>query len=238
MDLELLQTGARQFGLELTAAQLAAFDAFARVLLDWNQRVNLTRITDPSAIVTKHFLDSLSVALALADLSPALSLIDVGSGAGFPGLPLKIALPQLRVTLLESTGKKTAFLQHAVAALKLEGVAVVTARAEEAGRQPQHRAQYDVAVARAVASVQVLAEYTLPLVKIGGLVVAQKGHNPAGEVRTAANALGILRGRVQQIVPVTVPTLDDQRHLIVIKKTKSTPMQYPRRPGLPAKKPI
>ncbi len=238
MDWDLLQSGARQYHLELSAGQLAAFEIYARELLDWNQRINLTRITEPQEIITKHFLDSLSVALALADLPANLSLIDVGAGAGFPGLPLKIALPHLRLTLLEATGKKTKFLEHVIELLHLSDTRVVTARAEEAGRDPAHRQRYDVAVARAVAALPVLAEYTLPLVKPGGRVIAQKGQSPAEEARAAANALGILGGRLQQILPVAVAGLDEQRHLLVIQKTKTTPPQYPRRPGLPAKKPI
>jgi 16S rRNA (guanine527-N7)-methyltransferase len=162
----------------------------------------------------------------------------VGAGAGFPGLPLKIALPGIRLTLLEATGKKAVFLQHVVNTLGLPNVAVVTARAEEAGRQPRLREQFDVVLARAVAVMPVLAELTLPLVKVGGLVIAAKGQDPTAEIKEAANALGVLGGRVKQILPVTVPGLEAARHLVVIKKIKPTPKQYPRRPGLPAQKPI
>lgn len=233
-----LYYGARQFDLTLTKAQLDAFERYRQELIAWNERVNLTGIVDPEEIVVKHFLDSLSVYLAVRDLPSTLSLIDVGSGAGFPGLPLKIALPDIRLTLLEATGKKTAFLQHIVATLDLTKVMVLTARAEEAGRQPEHRERYDVAVARAVTTLPVLAEYTLPLAKVGGRVVVQKGQHPADEIKQAANALGILGGKVGQILPVTVPGLTAERHLVVIQKNRSTPKQYPRRPGLPAKKPI
>lgn len=232
------QDGAQQFNFSLTKAQLDAFECYRQELIAWNERVNLTGILDPEEIVVKHFLDSLSVHLVLPDRPSTLSLIDVGSGAGFPGLPLKIALPGLRLTLLEATGKKTLFLQHIVETLKLTGVTIVTARAEEAGRRPEHRERYDVAVARAVAPLPVLAEYTLPLVKVGGRVILQKGQHPADEVKLAANALGILGGRINQILPVTVPGLAAERHLVVIQKNKPAPPQYPRRPGLPAKKPI
>lgn len=233
-----LRDGAQQFNLALTEAQLNAFARYSQELIAWNQRVNLTSIVEPSEIVVKHFLDSLSVYQVLPGLPLSLSLVDVGSGAGFPGLPLKIALPELRLTLLESTGKKTAFLQHLIQVLNLTGVTVLTARAEEAGRQPTQRERYDVAVARAVAPLPVLAEYTLPLVKRGGLVIVQKGQHPADELKAAANALGILGGKISQVLPVTVPGLEAERHLVVIQKNKSTPPQYPRRPGLPAKKPI
>jgi 16S rRNA (guanine527-N7)-methyltransferase len=235
----LVMFNALPFNLPLTPAQLSAFERYRQELLAWNERVNLTGITDPAEIVTKHFLDSLSIYLAWpANLPPNPTLIDVGSGAGFPGLPLKIALPYLRVTLLEATAKKTAFLQHMIELLALTDVTVLTARAEEVGRQPQHRQRYDMAVARAVSALPVLAEYALPLVKVGGWLIVQKGHHPADEIKQAANALGILGGQVSRVLPVTVPGLEAERHLVVIQKIKTTPPQYPRRSGLPAKKPI
>ncbi len=233
-----LLSGTQQFNLTLTHVQLTAFEQYSRELIAWNQKVNLTRIIEPDEIAVKHFLDSLSANLAWPDLPPGFALIDVGSGAGFPGLPLKIARPDLRLTLLESTGKKTAFLRHLVDLLNLADVTILTARAEEAGHLPEHREQYDVAIARAVSALPVLAEYTLPLVKVGGRVIAQKGQDPAAEVKEAANALGILGGKLSRILPVVVPGLEAERHLVVIQKVKSTPRQYPRRPGLPAKKPI
>jgi len=234
-----LANGAQQLNLTFTSAQLDAFETYSRELIGWNQNVNLTRIVEPDEIAVKHFLDSLSVVQALPkNLPPTFSLIDVGTGPGFPGLPLKIALPNIRLTLLESVGKKTKFLQHIVDMLQLKNVFVLNARAEEAGRQATRREQYSVAVARAVASVPVLAEYLLPLVKLGGVAIMQKGQDPTDEIKSAANALGILGGKVEQIIPVQLNQLDAARHLIVIKKVKSSPKQYPRRPGLPAKKPI
>lgn len=198
----------------------------------------MTSIVEPQEIVSKHFLDSLSVYQVLSGLPPDSTLIDVGSGAGFPGLPLKIVLPDLRLTLLEATGKKTAFLHHIVQVLDLTGVIVLTTRAEEAGRHPDQRERYDIAVARAVAPLPVLAEYMLPLVKVGGRVIVQKGQHPADEIKAAANALGILGGKVSQTLAVIVPGLAAERHLVVIQKNKATPPQYPRRSGLPAKKSI
>lgn len=233
-----LRQGAAQFNLILTEAQLAAFETYARELIDWNRQVNLTRIAAPNEIAVKHFLDSLSVAVGLCKLPPGARFIDVGSGAGFPGLPLKIALPHLQLTLLESTGKKCRFLEHVAGVLALPDVTVLNARAEEAGRRPAHRARYDVAVARAVAALPTLAEYLLPLVKVGGRAVAQKGQDPAAEVKSAANALGILGGKVVETRPVDIPGLEGERHLIVLQKSKPTPKIYPRRPGLPAKKPL
>ena len=237
--LPLFLEGATQLGIHLTGAQLEAFDQYSRLLIDWNQRINLTRIIDPVDIAHKHFLDSLSLVQAIPlDLDSKFSLIDVGSGAGFPGIPLKIVLPDFNLTLLEATNKKTIFLQHVVDQLRLENVTMLTARAEEAGRQPAQRGQYDLAVARAVAPLSVLAEYTLPLVKVGGWVIAQKGQHPAEEIKQAANALGILGGQVKHVVAVTIPGVSAARHLVLIQKIKPTPKFYPRRPGLPTKKPI
>lgn len=233
-----LADGAQQFKLTLTAAHLNAFERYSQELIEWNQRANLTGIIEPHEIMVKHFLDSLSVYPLLPQSPANLALIDVGSGAGFPGLPLKIVRPGLRLTLLEATAKKTAFLQHLIRVLNLSGVTILTARAEEAGRQPKQREYYDVAVARAVASLPVLAEYMLPLVKIGGTIIVQKGQHPAEEIKAAANALGILGGRVTQVLPVAVPGLEAERHLVVIQKHRTTPPQYPRRAGTPAKKPI
>jgi 16S rRNA (guanine527-N7)-methyltransferase len=233
-----LSHGVQQFNLTLNTAQQQAFDTYRRELIAWNEKVNLTRIVEPDEVDVKHFLDSLSIYPVLPELPADFSLVDVGTGAGFPGLPLKIALPNIHLTLLESTRKKTIFLQHVVDTLKLPNVTVVTTLAEEAGRQSAHREQYDVAVARAVAVLPVLAEYTLPLVKVGGTVIVQKGQNPADELKSAANALGILGGKIAQVLPVNVPGLDAERHLIVIRKRKPTPKQYPRRPGLPAQTPI
>ena len=234
----ILSNGAKQFNLSLSTAQLSAFQSYSRELIAWNQQVNLTRIIESEEIAVKHFLDSLSVCLALPEASSNLRVIDVGTGAGFPGVPLKIALPHLKLTLLESTAKKTKFLYHLVETLQLSHVTIVTARAEEIGQQPAHRERYDVAVARAVAGLPVLAEYMLPLVKMGGLMIAQKGQHPAGEVEQSAQALKTLGGKVAQILPVTIPNLEGERHLVVINKIRPTPKTYPRRPGVPAKTPL
>jgi 16S rRNA (guanine527-N7)-methyltransferase len=235
---EILKREAPQFKLSLTEAQLEAFEIYGRQLVSWNEQVNLTRIIDPTEIARKHFLDSLSIWPVLPPQPAPLSMIDVGSGAGFPGLPLKLIQPNLRLTLLESTGKKTAFLQHLDQTLQLSQVTILTARAEEAGQQPAHREQYDLAVARAVAPLQILAEYTLPFVKVGGWVILQKGQDPSDEIAAAKNALGILGGKLSEVIPVTIPGLPAQRHLVILRKHKPTPKPYPRRPGLPTKKPI
>jgi 16S rRNA (guanine527-N7)-methyltransferase len=208
--------------------------------------MNLTRITDYEAVQTKHFLDSLSCLLVIEqawglpakETDPALQAIDVGSGGGFPGVPLKIACPALGLTLLEATGKKADFLRYLVERLGLTDVTVINARAEEVGQDREHREQYDLALARALAEIATLAELTLPLVRAGGLVIAQKGEDPAAEVKTAQRAIVNLGGQVQEIMPVAIPGLEGRRHLVTLKKVSSTPAKYPRRPGIPAKRPI
>jgi 16S rRNA (guanine527-N7)-methyltransferase len=234
----ILRREASHFGLTLTENQLQACEIYSQELLAWNERVNLTGITDPAEIAVKHFLDSLSLYPLLESLSAPFSLIDVGSGAGFPGLALKIARPDTQLTLLESVGKKTAFLYHIVTKLNFSQVTVLTARAEDVGQQATHREKYDVAVARAVAALPVLAEYNLPLVKIGGQVILPKGQHPAEELQTAQNAINVLGGRVERVIPLEVPGLTAKRHGVVLQKINPTPQQYPRRPGLPAKRPL
>ncbi len=162
----------------------------------------------------------------------------MGTGAGFPGVVLKIAFPGLRLTLLEATSKKAEFLRALVERLGLADVEIINARAEEVGQNPVHRERYDLALARALAGMATLAELTLPLVQVGGLVIAQKGENPAAEVEAARKAIDTLGGQVQEITPVVIPGLDDARHLVVLKKVSPTPAKYPRRPGMPAKRPL
>jgi len=241
--LTMLAGGARQLGIPLTGDQLRLFQVYLHTLLAWNARMNLTSITDDHAVQLKHFLDSLAGLLALRQAGPAAAwrtarVIDVGSGAGFPGLPLKIAWPGLRLTLLEATGKKAGFLRALVQELGLAGVEVLSARAEDAAHQPAHRQAYDLAVARALAEMAALAELTLPFARTGGLVVAYKGDDPSGEVASAENAVAQLGGRLRQVMPVAVPGLDAARHLVVLEKVAATPERYPRRPGMPAKHPL
>jgi 16S rRNA (guanine527-N7)-methyltransferase len=235
--LSLQDTAQARFGVTLTRRQLEAFAWYAAELLAWNERFNLTAITDPSDIETKHFADSLSCLLALKP-RPADRLVDIGTGAGFPGLPLKIILPRLQLTLVEATGKKAEFCRHVVDGLGLEGVTVVHARAEDVGQMPEHRAVYDWAVARAVAGMALLAEYLLPLVRLGGRAIAQKGETGPAEAHAAEGALRLLGGRVQQLIPVELPRIPETRYLVVVEKTAATPPEYPRRAGVPARNPL
>ena len=237
--MDLLAAGARKLlNLELTPQQLDAFQLYADELVRRNQEFNLTGITDDAGIQVKHFLDSLSILAVLPPGSGPARVVDVGTGAGFPGLPLKIVRPELALTLVEATGKKADFCQAVVDRLGLKDVTVVKARAEELGQDPAQREHYDWALARAVAEMPVLAEYLLPLARLGGHVLAQKGASAPAETQAAAGALHKLGGEVEQIVPVELPGLEDKRYLVILKKIAPTPAQYPRRAGMPSKKPL
>jgi 16S rRNA (guanine527-N7)-methyltransferase len=224
-------------GIRLSAGQLAALEQYERELVDWNARFNLTAIDTPEHIRVKHFLDSLTCVQVMRG-TPVNRVIDVGSGAGFPGLPLKIICPEMKLTLVESVGKKANFCRHVARTLGLEGVEVLQVRAEEAGQLSKHREQYDWAVARAVAIMPVLAEYLLPLTRVGGKMLAMKGVNAPAETQTAEHSFRLLGGRLQRLVPVTLPGIADERYLVVVDKIAATPKAYPRRVGLPAQKPL
>jgi 16S rRNA (guanine527-N7)-methyltransferase len=234
---ELVLAAQQLFGIQLTGRQVQALTTFENELLIWNQRFNLTAIRAAESIRIKHFLDSFSCVLAWNE-NPPTRLIDVGTGAGFPGIPLKILYPSMQLTLVESVGKKASFCRHAVGVLKLEGVDVITGRAEELGQLPAQRESYDWAVARAVANLPVLAEYLLPLVRVGGKMLAQKGHSGPVEAHNAEPALKLLGGQIRQLLPVTLPGVAEERYLVVVDKVAATPPQYPRKPGFPAKKPL
>jgi 16S rRNA (guanine527-N7)-methyltransferase len=230
-----LATIAATWGLHLDQHQLAQFAAYAAELRHWNRRINLTAISDEHAIGIRHFLDSLRCALSWGDTPN--SLVDVGAGAGFPGLPLKILRPELRVTLIESVEKKATFLRHIVAELDLKDVEVIVGRAEAIGRAQAHREQYDLAVARAVAELRVLAEYCLPLCRVGGRFLAPKGAQSADELAGAQKAIDLLGGRIVAVESVDLPGVE-RRALVVVEKILPTPQQYPRGVGVPAKRPL
>ena len=215
-----------------TMRQVAQFARYTDLLIQWNKRINLTSITEPDEIVVKHFLDSLSVLIGLEPtVSQTCSLIDIGSGAGFPGIALAIIRPTWQITLLEATRKKVSFLESVVHELGLANIRILWGRAEEFGRQAVHREQYEAAVARAVAELPVLAEYCLPFVRVGGLWVAQKGPKVEDEVKRSRNALGQLGGKLQGVESVAVPGMVNYvRSLVVVEKIKPTPATFPRRP--------
>lgn len=233
----LSQVAKSQFGLDINAHQLKKFKWFASELVTWNQRFNLTAITDSKGIEIKHFLDSLSCLMAMGP-KPVGRVIDVGTGAGFPGLPIKILYPQMQLTLLESIGKKVEFCRHVVRSLGLDRTEVIHARVERVGHWPGHRQAYDWALARAVATMPVLVEYLLPLLRMGGRAIIMKGETGPVEVHAAEGALRLLGGLVDQLITIELPMVVETRYIVVVNKVAATPEKYPRRPGIPAKKPL
>lgn len=222
-------------GAALADAQLDQFRAYHRELIEWNQRANLTTITDYSDVLTRHFLDSLT---AVPLLRETRSLIDIGTGAGFPGIPLAIACPDLQVTVVDSVGKKTAFCAHVASRLGLTNVSALTGRAEDLGQDPVHRERYDVAVSRAVDRLATLAEYLLPLCRVRGQAIVMKKGNLHQELLEAGAAVAELGGATPKVLPITVPGLTDGRALVTVQKRSPTPARYPRRSGMPRKRPL
>lgn len=232
-----LQQASRAYGLTLTEAQTAAFTRYFELLVEWNEKINLTAITAPQEVAVKHMIDSLSC-LDPAVFTPGASVIDVGTGAGFPGLPLRIVREDLKLTLLDSLNKRILFLQEVAGQVGLENVAFVHSRAEDGGRNPILREQFQIATARAVARLPLLCEYCLPFVKVGGYFVALKGAQYEEETAEGKRAIELLGGVIRRVQPVKLPGLEDVRAVIYIEKVKPTPKAYPRRPGLPEKKPL
>lgn len=239
-----LLRAAEALKLPVRSEHLPLFRRYFELLVEWNRRFNLTAVTDEDSVQVRHFADSLTCLLAVPSLMAAVQrggicrLVDVGAGAGFPGLPIKIVWPQAGLVLVESVGKKCTFLSEVARELGLTGVQVVNARAEEVGQEPTHRERYDVVLARAVADLPVLAEYCLPLAQRQGVVIAQKGDDVADEVVRAEHAVRILGGMVERVQPVEVPGTALPRTLVVLRKEKLTPAQYPRRSGVPARRPL
>ena len=231
----LLADTAAAWGLPLDPNQLRQFARYTDELLAWNAHINLTAITDRQAIYVRHFLDSLALARFWGP--PPATLVDIGTGAGFPGVPLKILHPPLAVTLIESVGKKAAFLKHLIAILGLEQVRVVTGRAETFGHDPGERERYDLATARAVADLRVLAEYALPLLRVGGRLLAPKGAGAEREIEGARRAVALLGGTIEQVVPIELPGVEP-RSLVVARKVAPTDPRYPRAVGIPARRPL
>jgi 16S rRNA (guanine527-N7)-methyltransferase len=234
---KLIQDAQTLLNLSLNARQVTALQRYELELQDWNNRINLTAIRDVEGIRTKHFLDSFTCLMAWRDRPPS-SLIDIGSGAGFPGIPLKILYPNLRLTLVDSVGKKVEFCRHIVQVLGMEKVELVTARAEELGQNAAHRERYDWATARAVANLNILVEYLLPLVRVGGGILAQKGESGPAEAHAAQGPARLLGGRLRQLVRLALPGVVEERYLIIFDKVAATPPNYPRRVGVPSKTPL
>ena len=236
--------GAKSFGVTLSPPQLEAFMIYKDLLLDWNTRLNLTAITDEHEVIMKHFVDSLTIVESLLEQSNGAvglsekTLIDVGTGAGFPGIPLKILFPSLKVTLLDSLEKRLKFLNEVIDKLRLSQIDTVHARAEDGGRAKEHREKYDFAVARAVAPMPVLLELCLPFVKTGGVFIAMKGGNAEQEIASAKNALLQLKGEEICTKIFDFEQINMKRTIILVRKIYQMSTKYPRKAGKPTKEPL
>ena len=231
---EELENVAKQIEIELTKKQIEKFYNYMNLLLEWNEKINLTAIIEPREVILKHFVDSLTIAKYIKENE---KLIDVGTGAGFPGIPLSIVKENKDIVLLDSLNKRINFLEEVKENLKLENITTIHGRAEEFGKNRKEREIYDIATSRAVAPLNILLEYLLPLVKVGGKAICMKGSN-IKEIENAKNALEILGGKIEKIEEITLPNSDIKRNIIIVKKVKNTPSKYPRKPGTPSKEPI
>ncbi|WP_069999910.1 16S rRNA (guanine(527)-N(7))-methyltransferase RsmG [Cellulosilyticum sp. I15G10I2] len=234
---KLLFDGAYTLGISLSEIQIDQFMLYKILLLEWNQKMNLTAITEDFEVITKHFLDCLTINKAL-DMAQVKTLIDIGTGAGFPGLVIKIAFPHIKVTLVDSLKKRLTFLEEVIMQLRLEGVVCVHQRAEDLGKQKQYREAFDVCASRAVAHLAVLSEYTIPFVKLGGYLIALKGQRLDEELQQGKKALEILGATLEEIIDAAVPETDLNHRIAKIKKVKSTALKYPRKAGEPTKMPL
>lgn len=234
---KILKDGSEEMNIEITDSQIDQFIKYKDILLEWNQKMNLTAITEEKEVMIKHFLDSLSC-IQTKYLKDEGKMIDVGTGAGFPGIPLKIALPNIELTLLDSLKKRIGFLEEVCAELNLNKVEFVHGRAEDFGQNKDYREKYEYVVSRAVAALNTLVEYCLPFVKVGGYFICQKGPQLIEEIPEAKKAIQVLGGEIVDQIPVDLPFSDRTHHILVIKKIKQTPIKYPRKAGKPSKEPI
>ena len=238
-DLTKFKHGLEELNITLTNEQIEQFLQYYEMLVEKNKVMNLTGITEYEEVIQKHFLDSLSLIRVIPDIaSQKLTVIDLGTGAGFPGIPLKIAFPELEITLMDSLNKRILFLQEVIDALGLKKVSAVHGRAEEMASNATHRQQYDLCVSRAVSNLAVLTEYCLPFVKKGGLFVSYKSADSDAEIQEGKKAISILGGKLTSVDKFQLPDSDLRRALVCIKKVKDTPKKYPRKAGTPAKLPL
>lgn len=222
-------------GVRFSVEQMDKFYKYMNLLIEWNEKMNLTAIIEPNEIILKHFIDSITI---LKDIKDGSTVVDVGTGAGFPGIPLSIMNPTLKITLVDSLNKRLIFLQEVINELDLKNVELVHARAEEFGRNKKYREKFDVATSRAVANLATLSEYLLPLVKINGKAISMKAGNASQEIEDAKKAIKTLGGNINNIEEFKLPQSDIGRTIIIIDKISGTPGKYPRKPGTPAKEPI
>lgn len=226
---------AGEINVVLSKKQAEQFYNYMNILVDWNEKINLTAITDPKEVIQKHFIDSLTISKYIKENS---EIIDVGTGAGFPGIPIKIANNDTKITLLDSLNKRLIYLNELIQELDLKNINTIHYRAEEAGQNLTYREQFDIAMSRAVAPLNILVEYLLPFVKVGGTCICMKGSNAQEELSNSKNAIKILGGKLEKIEEFKLPNSDINRNIIIIRKEKETPRKYPRKPGTPSKDPI
>ena len=239
-DERILVDGAQKIGIKLNKNQIETFSLYLDLLIEWNQKINLTSLKTPQEIIIKHFLDSLTCIKAI-DLCSNIdknSIVDIGTGAGFPGIPIKIVCPSIELFLLEARKKKSIFLEKLTKELNLKQVQILKGRAETFGRCTEHREKYDIAISRAVAPLNILSEYCLPLVRVRGLFIAQKGRTYKSETEKGIKAIQFLGGELIKVEKIQIPFINQNRYLLVINKKKNTPLEYPRKEGLPQKRPL
>lgn len=225
----------KEMDVAFTEEQLKKFYHYMKMLIEWNEKINLTAIIEPKEIVLKHFIDSLTI---LKYIEKDKTLIDIGTGAGFPGIPIKIMREDVKITLLDSLNKRIRFLDEVIQKLDLQKIVAIHGRIEELGKNKKYREQYDIATSRAVANLTTLSEYMLPMVNIGGMSICMKGAEIEEEILKSKHSIGILGGRITKIENFVLPKSDNKRNLIIIGKEKGTPSKYPRKPGVPSKEPL
>ena len=232
---KLISSYGKEISIEFSNIQIERFYKYMNLLIEWNEKINLTAITEPKEIIIKHFIDSLTV---LKDIKGKNTLVDVGTGAGFPGIPLKIMDEEIKITLLDSLNKRINFLNEVINQLDLKNIETIHSRVEDAGKNKKYRERFDIATARAVANLATLSEYMLPLVKVGGKSICMKGSEVSEELQNSKKAISILGGEIENIDNFQLPKSDMMRNIVIIKKVKNTTNKYPRKPGTPSKEPI
>lgn len=236
-NLDIMRKGMAELGITLSEEQYQQFIKYYELLVEWNEYMNLTAITEFQEVCLKHFTDSLSLCKAY-DCDKTVKVIDIGTGAGFPGIPLKIAFPNMDITLLDSLGKRVKFLNHVIEQLDLKSIRAIHGRAEDFAKPNELREQFDLCVSRAVANLSTLSEYCLPYVSVGGYFISYKSEKIAEESKSAAHAISLLGGKIETQKEFMLPDSDIYRNLFIIKKVKETPKKYPRKAGLPSKEPL
>ena len=232
---ELMIDYGKEINIVFTEEQLQKFYQYMNLLIEWNEKINLTAIVEPKEIILKHFIDSLTI---IKYIEPNKSVIDIGTGAGFPGIPVKIMREDLDITLLDSLNKRIHFLNEVIQKLELKNITAVHARIEEYAKNKQYRETFDVATSRAVANLTTLSEYMLPMVALKGMAICMKGSEISEEISKSKNSIKLLGGKIDKIEEFTLPKSDNKRNLILIKKERQTPSKYPRKPGIPSKEPL